>query len=253
MVFTNNPFAAVTDFLSPLAMQIYIVLMVLAVIVGTLFDVYHKGSARYYERRKEKSRAAAQKQLSGGETFSLAVETIAEAAVSGEFCKWQRRTSHLLMMYGFLIYVITTAVMVFAYPGAAPTPAILPTLWTVGALMILAGGLWFFFFLRVNVAFDGDSPFHLGRADLFVGSLIASVAFGLAWHYVQTTYASPTAMWILFGLYMFFTTLLFVGVPWSKFAHMFFKPAVAFQRRVEEANGSSDLPRPSAENYIVRS
>jgi hypothetical protein len=34
---------------------------------------------------------------------------------------------------------------------------------------------------------------------------------------------------------------------------MFFKPTVAFQRRVEEANGSSDLPSPSTENYIVRS
>jgi hypothetical protein len=70
---------------------------------------------------------------------------------------------------------------------------------------------------------------------------------------VQTTYANPTATWILFGLYIFSTTLLFGAVRWSKFAHMFFKPAVAFQRRVEEANGSSDLPRPSNENYIVRS
>jgi hypothetical protein len=143
--------------------------------------------------------------------------------------------------------------MIFAYPGAARIPSILPALWTIGASMILVGGLWFFFFLRVNVAYDGASPFHLGRADLFVGSLIASVAFALVWHYAQTTDASPTATWILFGLYIFFTTVLFVTVRWSKFAHMFFKPAVAFQRRVEEANGSSDLPSPSAENYIVRS
>jgi len=252
-MFTNNPFAALTDFLPPLAMQVYIVLMTLAVVGGTLFDVVHKGSAKFFARRRAKSNAAATRRVSGTETFSLAVETVAEAAVSGEFCKWPRRISHLLMMYGFFLYVITTVVMVFAYPGAARIPAILPALWTLGALMILAGGLWFFFFLRVNVAYDGDSPFHLGRADLFVGSLLASVTFALAWDYVQTTYANPTAMWILFGLYIFFTTLLFVGVPWSKFAHMFFKPAVAFQRRVEEANGSSDLPRPSAENYIVRS
>jgi len=252
-MFTNNPFAAVTDLLHPSFMRIYIVLMILAVVIGTLFDVYHKGSARFFARRKEKSRAAATRQLSGGETFSLALETVAEAAVSGEFCKWPRRLSHLLMMYGFFLYVITTVVMVFCYPGEARIPSILPALWTIGASMILVGGLWFFFFLRVNVAYDGDSPFHLGRADLFVGSLIASVAFALVWDYVQMTYANPAATWILFGLYMFFTTLLFVTVPWSKFAHMFFKPAVAFQRRVEEANGSSDLPSPSAENYIVRS
>lgn len=252
-MFTNNPFAAVTDSLSPLAMQVYLVLMVLAVVIGTLFDISHKGGAKFFALRKEKSNAAAKKRLSGGERFSLAIATLAEAAVSGEFCKWPRRISHLLMMYGFFIYIITTVVMVFAYPGAARIPSVLPALWTLGASMILIGGLWFFFFLRVNVAYDGASPFHLGRADLFVGSLIMSVALALVWDYVQTTYASPTATWILFGLYIFFTTLLFVTVAWSKFAHMFFKPAAAFQRRVEEANGSSDLPSPSTENYIIRS
>jgi len=253
MMFTNNPFAALTNFLPPLVVQVYIVLMMLAVVIGTLFDVYHKGSAKFFARRRAKSDAAAQRRLSGGETFSLALETIAEAAVSGEFCKWPRRISHLLMMYGFFLYLITTVVMIFAYPAGAPTPTILPTLWTIGALMILAGGLWFFFFLRVNVAYDGASPFHLGRADLFIGFLLASIAFALLWHFVQTGYQSPTASRILFGIYIFFTTLLFVSVPWSKFAHMFFKPAAAFQRRVEEANGSSDLPSPSTENYIVRS
>jgi hypothetical protein len=252
-MFTNNPFAGVTDVLHPSFMKVFIVLMLLAVIVGTLFDVYHKGSAKFFARRREKSKADATRELSGGEAFSLALATVAEAAVSGEFCKWPRRLSHLLMMYGFIIYVVTTVVMIFCYPGAARLPSILPALWTMGALMVLVGGLWFFFFLRVNVAYDGDSPFHIGRADLFVGSLILSVAFALVWDFVQTTYANPAATWTLFGLYLFFTALLFLAVPWSKFAHMFFKPAVAFQRRVEEANGSSDLPSPSTENYIVRS
>ncbi len=252
-MFTNNPFAALIDFLPPLVMQAYIVLMTLAVIVGTLFDVYHKGSAKFFALRREKSKAAATRRLSGGETLSLALETVAEAAVSGEFCKWPRRVSHLLMMYGFFLYLITTVVMIFCYPAGTGTPTILPTLWTIGALMILVGGLWFFFFLRVNVAYDGDSPFHIGRADMFVGFLLLSIVFALLWHFVQTGGGGPAATRMLFGIYVFFTTLLFISVPWSKFAHMFFKPTVAFQRRVEEANGSSDLPRPSSENYIVRS
>lgn len=249
-MFTNNPFAAVTDLLP---MQAYIILMAIAVVVGTLADVRHKGSGKFFTQRRERAMAAALRRLSGVETASLAMATIAEAAVSGEFCKWPRRISHLLMMYGFFLYVIATVVMIFAYPGGVPTPILLPTLWTVGALMILVGGLWFFFFLRVNVAYDGDSPFHLGQADLFVGSLIVSVAFALIWHYMQTTAGYTTSTWTLFGIYIFFTTLLFVSVPWSKFAHMFFKPAVAFQRRVEDASGCSDLPSPSTENYIIRS
>jgi hypothetical protein len=241
MMFTSNPFANLTAFLPPLAMQTYIVLMLVAVVIGTLLDTYHKGSAMFFTRRREEAKAAAQRQLSGLETASLAVRTIAEAAVSGEFCKWKRRMSHLLMMFGFLLYVMTSIVMVFGYPAAAQTPIILPLLWDISALMILVGALWFFFFLRVNVVHDGDSPFHVGRADLFVGSLIGSAAFALVWHFVQTV-GNPAASLLFFGLYVFFTTLLFVSVFWSKFAHMFYKPVVAFQRRVEEANGSSDLP-----------
>lgn len=114
-MFTSNPFAALGDFLPPVAMQAYIVLMILAVIAGTLFDVVHKGSTKFFAWRRQTSKARAQRRLSGADLAALAVATVAEAAVSGEFCKWPRRASHLLMMYGFLLYVITTVVMVFAY------------------------------------------------------------------------------------------------------------------------------------------
>jgi hypothetical protein len=252
LMLANNPFYSVAEALSPSFMKAYIVLMVLAVIAGTLFDVVHKGSAKFFAERKQRSRAAAQRELGTGETFGLALETVAEAAVSGEFCKWPRRLSHLLMMYGFLIYVVSTAVLVFSLPAGEPATTA-AAMWTLGALMVLVGGLWFFFFLRVNVAYDGDSPFHIGRADLFVGSLIMSVAFALLWALLLAAGAVAAPVWIVFGNYLFFTTVLFCTVAWSKFAHMFFKPAVAYQRRVEEANGSSDLPRPSTQNYIVRS
>ena len=245
---TNNPFAALTDFLPAAAMQVYVVLMAFAVIAGTLADVAHKGSARFFAQRREESQARAKRRLDAGDTISAAIATVAEASVSGEFCKWPRRISHLFMMYGFFLYIVTTVLMVFAY-----TAAVLPALWTLGAVMILIGALWFFFFLRVNVAYDGASPFHLGRADLFVGSLIVSVVFALVWQYMQASGAGVTAARIVFGIYIFFTTLLFVSVRWSKFAHMFFKPAVAFQRRIEEAQGSSDLPGPAVQSHIVRS
>jgi hypothetical protein len=51
---------------------------------------------------------------------------------------------------------------------------------------------------------------------------------------------------VLFGLYVIATTVLFGSVPWSKFAHMFFKPAAAFEKRVSYAIGSrSNLPAPA--------
>lgn len=252
-MFTSNPFAELAAFLPPLAMQAYIVLMVLAVAAGTLFDMLHKSSARFFVRQWKKSNAAATRRVGTIEAASLAVRTVLkEVATSGEFRNPKRRLSHLLLFYGFVTYLVTTVVMVFGYPTpVTPTPAVWPVLWNLGALMVLVGGGWFFFFLRVNVAKEGHSPFHVMRADLFILSLLTSVVFALVWEIVQAA-GNLAATQVAFGLYILFTTLLFVSVPWSKFAHMFYKPAAAFQKRVEEANGSSNLPRPADVNNIVR-
>src|SRR5688572_29333394 len=131
-MFANNPFAALTDVLPARVMQIYLIVMVLAVVIGTLFDVWHKGSARYFARRREESKSRAERELSGGDKVGLALATVGEALVSGEFCKWPRRCSHLLMMYGFLLYVVTTVVILFCYPGIPNIPALLPALWSIG-------------------------------------------------------------------------------------------------------------------------
>ena len=245
-MFTSNPFAELSAFIPPAVMQAYIVVMILMVAGGTLFDIVHKKSAAYFFRAWRNSRAKATRRLGGGEMTSLAVRTaVVEVLTSGEFCKVRRRIAHLLTFYGFLAYVITTVVMVFSYPTPiTPAPAILPALWNIGALMVLVGGYWFWFFLRVDVAHEGNSPFRLMRADLFVVSLLVSVTLGLVWEIVQAT--GNTGWTNLFlALYILSTTVLFVSVPWSKFSHMFYKPAAAFQNRVEEANGSSNLPAPA--------
>jgi hypothetical protein len=250
-MFSSNPFTVLSQYIPPILMQLYVVLMILAVAAGTLFDLYHKRSAEFFSLRRKKAEAAAQRRLAGWEIASLAARTIGkEVVISGEFCKWQRQASHLLIMYGFVIYLITTFLMVFVYITASRTPAAVTALWTIGGLMVLAGGLWFFFVLKVNVAYEKQSPLRLIPADLFVGSLLASVAFGLLWHLVQTVHRPGLASAVLLVLYLFFTTLLFVSVPWSKFAHMFYKPVAAFQKRVEEAMGSSDLPAPAKTSNI---
>ncbi|TMH95042.1 MAG: adenylyl-sulfate reductase, partial [Betaproteobacteria bacterium] len=134
------------DLLPPLVMQVYIVLMIVLVAAGTLFDMIHKGSAKYFFDNLRRSKNKAQ-QVDGGELVSIAIQTaVVDVLASGEFCNARRRVAHLLTMYGFLIYVITTAVMVFGYATpAAPTPALLPQLWWIGGLMICLGGYWFWF------------------------------------------------------------------------------------------------------------
>ena len=250
-MFTSNPFAELTVFLPPSAMQVYIVLMIIAVAIGTLLDMLHKRSGKFFALQMQKLKDGATRKLSGADTAAIVVKTLAiDVATAGEFCNLQRRISHVLMFYGFLFYLVTTVVMIFGYPTpVTPTPVVLPVLWNIGIVMTLIGGYWFFFFLRVNVVQDGQPLFRLTIADLFIVTLLGSVTFAFLWEFVQTM-DNLTATKITFGLYILFTTLLFGSVRWSKLAHMFYKPVVAFQRRLEEANGSSSLPTPSTRNEV---
>ena len=114
---------------------------------------------------------------------SIAVQTaVVDVLASGEFCNMRRRIAHLLTMYGFVIYVVATVIMVFATRRPPHLrPPCLPALWYIGALMVCVGGYWFWFFIRVDVAAEGHSPFRFVRADLFIVSLVLSVTFGLIW------------------------------------------------------------------------
>jgi hypothetical protein len=239
-MFTINPFAALTDFLPPAAMQAYLLFMAAAVAAGTLYDVVHKGSAKYFFESWRNSTSKGSKQVGGGELASIALQTaVVDVLASGEFCNARRRLAHLLTMYGFVIYVVATAVMVFGYPTpATPAPALLPQLWWIGGAMILVGGYWFWFFISVDVAAEGGSPFRVMPADLFVLSLLASVTLGLVWAFLQSSGSFGAT--VCFGLYLLATTVLFGSVAWSKFAHMFFKPAAAFEKRVSRANGTAE-------------
>src|SRR5436190_11473 len=165
----TNPFAALSAFIPPATMQAYLVLMIVLVAAGTIFDIVHKGSARYF------------------------------------FDNWRR---------------------------------------TKGKARDVVGGYWFWFFIRVDVAAEGSSPFRVMRADLFVLSLVASVTLGVIWAWAQASGSAGSLVW--FALYILATTVLFGSVPWSKFAHMFFKPAAAFEKRVANANGTrANLPSPA--------
>ena len=230
-----NPFAVAGASLPGDFLQGFLVLMVLAVVAGTVFDIVHKGSAKYFFANMRKSKDKG-REITGGELVSIAVRTtVVDVLASGEFCNQKRRVAHLLGMYGFVLYVVATAVMVFRYPtGATPAPAIWPMLWWIGALMVLVGGYWFWFFIRVDVAAEGHSPLRLTKADLFVLSLLASVTLGVVWA------ATGGGVGLLFWLYIIATIVFFGGVPWSKFAHMFFKPAAAFEKRVSRKNGTAE-------------
>src|SRR5689334_6675584 len=113
-----NPFAVAGASLPDGFLAGFLVVMAVAVVAGTLFDIIHKGSARYFFDNMTRARAKGRK-LGGGELVSIAAQTaVVDVLTSGEFCNPKRRVAHLLGMYGFILYIVATAVMVFAYPGS---------------------------------------------------------------------------------------------------------------------------------------
>jgi hypothetical protein len=238
-MFTANPFAALSGSVSPDFMQGYVIFMFILVVGGTLLDVIHKKSAAYFFENAKKAEAAAKRPVGGGEKVGIAIQTLAEDVLtSAEFCNPNRRIAHLLTMYGFILFIVTTVALVFAYPTpAAAAPGWVAGLWHLGALMVCVGGYWFWFFIRVDVAAEGNPWYRVCRADLFILSLLATNTLALVWSLT----GAGTNLWL--GLFIVSSLVLFGGVLWSKFAHMFFKPAAAFQKRVTKADGSNqNLP-----------
>ena len=137
-MFTSNPFAELSASIPPVFIQTYIVIMILLVAGGTLFDIFHKKSAKYFFDNWRKTKNNQTRQVGGGEIVSLAVRTaVVDWLMSGEFCNERRSIAHLLTMHGFLAYMITTVIMVFGYSTpATTTPAILPLLWYIGGLLV---------------------------------------------------------------------------------------------------------------------
>jgi len=253
-MFTANPFTSLANSVTPGVVQAFVAAMIALVVLGTLYDLRHKRSAAYFFGNWQTSRRKGKRRVGGGEMASLLIRTAAvDVLTSGEFCNQRRRAAHLLGMYGFVLYAVTTAIMVFCYPAPGrPTPAFLPALWHIGALMVCIGGYWFWFFLRVDVAAEGNSPFRVMRADLFVLSLLANATLALVWSWLEARGSAWTTVFLV--LYVVSTVILFGSVAWSKFSHMFYKPAAAFQKRVEDANGfGSNLPSPAGKPVIFES
>jgi ABC-type multidrug transport system fused ATPase/permease subunit len=238
---TTNPFSELAAYIPSIAMQIYIVLMFVLVLGGTILDTIHKKSAKYFFENADKAKKSATRSVGAGEKASMAIKTVAnEVLTSGEFSNPKRRISHLFTMYGFILFVATTAIMIFGYlPPVDSTPVILPLLWHLGAAMLCFGGYWFWFSIRVDVKSEGAKWYKLVNADWFIVSLLATCTFALIWSFLQAVGASLLSD-LFFILFIIAATTLFAGVYFSKFAHMFFKPAAAYQKRTTVADGSRE-------------
>ena len=244
---TINPFSQLSESIPSIAMQVFVVLMIVLVIVGTFFEMLHKKNIKYFFQNAKKAKQSAIRTLNAGEKTSIIIKTVAtDVLTTAELGAGKRRIAHILGMWGTIIFWITSAIMIFCYSKTdVVTPSIYPLLWHLGAIMTCIGGYWFWLFLRVDVSAEGYPWYRIVRADLFVLSLIITATLGLIWSYLQSAniVGWDTLFLVLFGIS---NMVLFGGVYWSKFAHMFYKPGAAIQKNLAEADGSNEnLPYPS--------
>ncbi len=243
---TTNPFSELSQFVPPIVMQLFVVAMIILVILGTLFDMIHKKNVKYFFENAKKAKKSATRSVHASEKAKIVFKAIASDVATTSELDGKRKLAHLLGMYGTIIFWITSVIMIFCYStNEIKTPVVIPFLWHLGAIMTCLGGYWFWFFLRVDVVAEANPWYQVVKADLFVLSLVVTATLGLIWSYLQ---ASDVPGWDALFLVLFILSnlVLFGGVYWSKFAHMFYKPGAAIQKKLAEADGSRDnLPAPA--------
>ena len=248
-MFLINPFSMLAETVPAILMQSFVIVMAVLVIVGTLLDIIHKKNVRYFFENAKKAKLSAKKTLSSSERISVISKTIvSDIATTSELGAGKRRAAHLLGMYGTILFWIGSVIMIFCYSNTnSVTPIAWPIIWHAGAIMTVLGGSWFWFFLRVDVYSEAQPWYRIIKADLFVLALVATSLFGLIWSFLQSLNLNDR--WddkVFLVLFIVSNIVLFGGVYWSKFAHMFYKPGAAIQKNLAEADGSRDnLPPPA--------
>ncbi len=246
--FSTTPIATLVGTVGYESMQTYVVVMIALVILMTIADLIHKGSTKYFfnaAAKAEQDLAAGDAvctvgreegrltQLSAGDKAGILVSTIVtDVATAGEFANPVRRLVHILTMYGFILFNAATAMIIF---GENAADATLAQVWNTGAIMLFIGTFWFWFSFKVDGQAEGVSWRSITlRKDMFSLSLMATSVSALGW----SIYGGGQGIW--FALVIFSTASLFGGVYWSKFSHMFFKPAAAYNKRIIKANGTNE-------------
>ena len=245
---TINPFSVLAEDIPAMVMQTFVIIMGLLVVLGTLIDIIHKKNVKYFFENAKKAKKSANKILTTGEKTKVVFKTLAsDIATTSELGAGKRRAAHLLGMYGTILFWVGSVIMIFCYANSSSTPLVWPIMWHVGAIMTVLGGSWFWFFLRVDVYSEAQPWYRIIKADLFVLALIASSLFGLIWSFLQSLELNDR--WddkVFLILFVVSNLVLFGGVYWSKFGHMFYKPGAAIQKNLAEADGSRDnLPPPA--------
>ena len=137
---SNNPFSILSETIPPLAMQSFIVAMILLIAVGTIVQMIHHKNLTYFFNNAKKAKLSATKKLGVGEKASvIAKTTIVDIGTTSELGLGKRRLAHVLGMYGTILFWVSSVILVFCYTGAEKSNSqTWSVLWHVGAILTLS-------------------------------------------------------------------------------------------------------------------
>ena len=137
---SNNPFSILSEIIPPLAMQSFIVAMILLIAVGTIVQMIHHKNLTYFFNNAKKAKLSATKKLGVGEKASvIAKTTIVDIGTTSELGLGKRRLAHVLGMYGTILFWVSSVILVFCYTGAEKSNSqTWSVLWHVGAILTLS-------------------------------------------------------------------------------------------------------------------
>ena len=150
----TNPFSVLAETISPLAMQGFIIAMIILIAAGTIIQMISHRNLTYFFNNAKKAKLNAKKELGVGEKVSIVAKTtVYDIGTTSELGFGKRRLAHVLGMYGTILFWVSSVVLIFSYSGInSPSADIWSILWHGGAILTCIGGYWFWFFLRVDVS-----------------------------------------------------------------------------------------------------
>ena len=111
---SNNPFQILAETVPVIFMQGFVFLMGILVIVGTLLDIIHKKNVKYFFENAKKAKKNAKIELSTSKKTSVILKTVTnEILTTSELGRGKRRIAHLLVMYGTILFLVTSIIMIF--------------------------------------------------------------------------------------------------------------------------------------------
>ena len=115
----TNPFSILAETVSPFAMQSFIIAMIVLIALGTIIQMIHHKNITYFFNNAKKAKLQATREIGAGEKASIIAKTaVVDIGTTSELGFGKRRLSHVLGMYGTIIFWVSSAVLVFCYTGA---------------------------------------------------------------------------------------------------------------------------------------